>query len=111
MKTIIKLIVAALVVHATYRAGTVYLRYYNFRDDVQQIAQFAGRQSDGELRNKVLESAQQRGIPLDPDAATVRRQNNHLQIDATYTEKIELLPRYFYPWEFKMNVDVLTISL
>ena len=31
MKTIIKLIIAALVVHATWRAGTVYLRYYNSR--------------------------------------------------------------------------------
>ena len=110
MKTIIKLVVAALVVHATYRAGDVYLRYYNFRDDVHQIAQFAGRQTDNELRNRVLEAAQQREIPLDPEVITVRRPPNHLLIDATYSERIELLPRYFYPWEFKLDVDVLTIS-
>jgi hypothetical protein len=111
MKTIVKLVIAALILHATWRAGTVYLRYYEFRDDVQQIAQFAGRQSDGELTSKVLEAARERGIPLEPGAASVRRQNNHLQIDAVYTEQIELLPRYFYPWQFNMNVDVLTISL
>ncbi len=111
MKTLIKLVIAALIVHATYRAGTVYLRYYEFRDDVQQIAQFAGRQTDGDLRNRVMEAAQLHRIPLDPDAATIRRLNNHLLIDATYTEQIELLPRYFYPWQFKMNVDVLTVSL
>ena len=41
----------------------------------------------------------------------MRRQNNHILIDATYTEQIELLPRYFYPWELKVNVDVLTLVL
>ncbi len=40
----------------------------------------------------------------------MRRKPNHLLIDATYSERIELLPRYFYPWEFKVDVDVLTIS-
>jgi hypothetical protein len=110
MKTIIKLVVAALVVHATYRAASVYLRYYNFRDDVQQIAQFSGRQTDNELRNKVMEAAQERQIPLDPEVVTVRRPPNHLIIDATYSERIELLPRYFYPWQFKLDVDVLTVS-
>jgi hypothetical protein len=110
MKTIIKLVIAALVVHATYRAADVYLRYYNFRDDVHQIAQFAGRQTDTELRDRVLEAAQQREIPLDPAEIAVRRKPNHLLIDATYSENIELLPRYFYPWEFKLDIDVLTIS-
>jgi hypothetical protein len=111
MKTIIKLVIAALIVHATWRAGSVYLRYFEFRDDVQQIAQFAGRQTDAELRKKVFEAAEVHGIALPDDAATVRRLNNHLLIDATYTEQIELLPRYFYPWQFKMNVDVLTVTL
>ena len=110
MKTIIKLVVAALVVHATFRAGTVYLRYYNFRDDVHQIAQFAGRATDNELVNRVLEAAQQREVPIDPGVITVRRPPNHLLIDGTYSERIELLPRYFYPWQFKLDVDVLTIS-
>lgn len=110
MKTIIKLVIAALVVHATFRAGDVYLRYYNFNDDVHQIAQFAGRQTDADLRNRVLEAAQQRDVPLDPSVITVRRPPNHLLIDATYSESIELLPRYFYPWEFKLKVDVLTLT-
>ena len=111
MKAIIKLVIAALILHGTWRAGTVYLRYYEFRDDVQQIAQFAGRQTDHELLTRVREAAEVHGIPLDPNAATVRRLNNHLMIDATYMEQIEVLPRYFYPWQFKMNVDVLTTTL
>ena len=111
MKTIVKLIVAALVIHATYRAGVVYMRYYEFKDDVTQIAQFGVRRTDNELKNNVLEAARRREIPLNPDAIRVRRDNHHIMIDARYIEQVELAPRYFYPWEAKLHVDVLTLVL
>jgi hypothetical protein len=111
MKTIIKLIVAALVIHATYRAGVVYMRYYEFKDDVTQIAQFGVRRTDNELKRNVLDAARRREIPLNPDAVTVRRENHHILIDARYLEQVELAPRYFYPWTANVNVDVLTLVL
>ena len=109
MKTLIKLIVAALIVHATWRAGTVYYRYYQFKDGVQQTAQFSGTRKENELHNRVLELASELQVPLSPDRVSVRRQDNHTLIDATYDEPIELLPRYFYPWQFRVNVDAFTI--
>ena len=111
MKSIIKLIIAALVLHATWRAGTVYLRYYELKDDVTQIAQFGTRQPDNELRNAIVDAAKRRDIALDPDAVRVRRENHHIIIDATYTEQVELAPRYFYPWDARLHVDVLTLVL
>jgi len=108
MKTIIKLVIAALVVHATWRAGNVYLRYYQFKDNVQQAAQFSDRRPEHELRERVMSLAGQYEIPLSPEALQVRREDNHTIVNATYTERIELLPRYFYPWEFKVNVDTFT---
>ncbi len=111
MKTIIKLIIAALIIHATWKAGMVYLRYYQFKDEVTQIAQFGIRQTDDELRNGVLVAAKRRDIPLTADAVTIRRQNYRIIIDANYAEQVELAPRYFYPWDAKVHVDVLTLVL
>jgi len=108
MKTIIKLVVAALIVHATWRTGNVYLRYYQFKDNVHQAAQFSDRRPESELRERVMSLAEQYQIPLDPEALRVRRQDNHTIVDANYTERIEILPRYFYPWDFKVNVDTFT---
>ena len=34
MKTLIKLAVAALVVYACWQAGSAFLRYYQFKDEV-----------------------------------------------------------------------------
>ena len=108
MKTIIKLVIAALVVHATWRTATVYIRYYEFKDQVHEAAQFSDRKPESELRARVLTLAEQHQIPLAPEAVSVRRQENHTLVDATYTERIELLPKYFYPWEFKVQVDTFT---
>jgi hypothetical protein len=109
MKTLIKLIIAALIVHGTWRAGMVYFRYYQFKDGVQQTAQFSGTRSEQDLHNRVVELARELQVPLDADRVTIRRQDNHTLIDATYDERIELLPRYFYPWQLRVNVDAFTI--
>jgi hypothetical protein len=109
MKTIIKLIIAALIVHATWRAGMVYFRFYQFKDGVQQTAQFSGTRSEQDLHGRVLELAREFQVPLDADRVTVRRQDNRTVINATYDERIELLPRYFYPWQLRVNVDAFTI--
>ena len=111
MKAIIKLIIAALIIHATWRAGTVYLRFHGLKDDVRQIAQFGIRQTDNQLRNGVVDAAKRRDIPLGGDAVTVLRENHHIIIDATYQEQVELAPRDFYPWDAKLHVDVLTLVL
>ena len=111
MKAIIKLLIAALILHATWRAGTVYLRYYQFKDDVTQVAQFGTNQTDNQLRNGVIDAAKRREIALDSDSVSVRRQDHHIIIDATYTEQVELAPRYFYPWDARLHVDVLTLVL
>ena len=111
MKTIIKLIIAALVLHAVWKAGTVYLRYYEFKDEVGQIAQFGAQQTDAQMRDAVVEAAQRREIALDPEDVSVRRPNQRIIIDAAYQEQVEIAPRYFYPWDAKVHVDVLTLVL
>lgn len=108
IKTLLKLVIAALVLHASWRAGTTYWRFYTFKDRVQETAQFAGNKSSEALHERVLEIAEQMDVPLSPDRVDVRRRENHTLIDAEYIESIEIVPTYFYPWEFKVNVDAFT---
>jgi hypothetical protein len=110
MKALFKIIVAALVVHACFRAGTVYWRHYQFEDGVERTAQFGGKNAPNEVHDRVMEIAREFQIPLEPRNVKVRRQQNHMLIDAVYMERIELLPRYFYPWQFTVNVDAFTIT-
>jgi len=111
MKAIIKLLITAVVLHATWRAGTAYMRYYGFKDEVTQIAQFGLNVPNNTLHAHVLDAAKRLDIPVDPATVTVQRRQAHIIIDASYTEPVELFPRYVYPWEAKVHVDVLTLVL
>jgi len=41
MKTLIKLIIAAVLVNAAYKGGSVFLKYYQFKDETQQMIHLA----------------------------------------------------------------------
>ena len=112
MKALIKLAIAALLVHASWRSGTAFWRYYEFKDGVQATAQFAGARSSSEIHNRVIEIANELDVPINPETIEVRKEQNHTYVDAAYTERIELVPNYYYyPWQFKVSIDAFTIAI
>ncbi|MCM3878778.1 MAG: hypothetical protein ND807_01600 [Vicinamibacterales bacterium] len=110
MKTLIKLLIAALVVHACWRGAGVFWRYSKLKDGAQSAALFAGQRSEAEIQTRVIEIARELDVPLDPEKLTVRKVPNHIYIKGVYTEKIEVVPSYFYPWAFTLDLDVLTLQ-
>ena len=73
MKTLIKLALAALVIHAAYQVGIAYWDHYQFQDAVQQVAQFGESEPLPEIKRRVLELAAERGLPIEDDALVVTR--------------------------------------
>ena len=111
LKLLIKLAVAALIANAAYRLGIAYLSYYRFTDAVAQTAQFGPDRSRAEIHRRVLELASQYDVPLTADGFTIRRtENSHTIVDGGYTQKVDLLPGYQYPWPFTVHVDVFTVK-
>ena len=108
MGTIIKLGMAALVIHGAWRASEAYWAFYAFKDEVQAAAQFSGAMTEGDVRTRVMEIASAMDIPIQPEHLRVRRVGNHTMVDASYVDSIEILPTYFRPWEFEVNVDALS---
>jgi hypothetical protein len=104
MRTLIKLVIAALVLHGTWRLGSAYLTQYRFEDELQRLAQFAGESSDAVLRDRVMVIAREYQIPLDGEAINVSKTSGQLLIETTYTQRIQILPLYEYPWQFKTRV-------
>ncbi|MEO8259627.1 MAG: hypothetical protein ABI868_19935 [Acidobacteriota bacterium] len=112
MKLLIKLALAALVANAAFRLGTAYLSYYRFTDAVAQTAQFGADRSRAELHRRILELSAEYDVPLDGDGFTIRRtEQSHTIVDGGYTQKVDLLPGYQYPWPFTMHVDVFTVRI
>jgi hypothetical protein len=109
MKTLIKLALAAAITYAAWNSGNAWLDYIRLKDSIDEVAKFGTKLSDDDLRDKVVEAAQQRGVTFD-GAVEVRRLTPHTYIDAAYTQPVNLLPWYVYPWKFEVHVDALTLG-
>jgi len=108
VKSLLKLIAAALVANATWHLFVVYSAHYRFRDAVEAAAQFGVSQSDAQLGARVLELAAQYDVPAAPGSFMVQRANKHTLIDGAYTRRVDLFPGFSYPWSFSWHVDTFT---
>jgi len=105
IKSIVKILLVVLVAHALWRLGSSYVSYYRFRDAVTDLAIHATRESDGQIKDKVMALAAEYGEPVDPDALEVRQEEHHTYVETTYTKPVLLLPGYEYQWLFSLKVD------
>lgn len=100
MGRLLRLIVAALILWACWQAGAAQWQHFQFGDAVQKLAQFGVDRDEETVRASVLTEASRLGIAVRPERVIVRRQNDHLYIDVSYSQAIEILPGYKYPWTF-----------
>jgi hypothetical protein len=109
IKLALKLGIAALIANAAWQAGQTFAAHYQFRDAVRQAALVRG-QTDAQLQQRVLELAAEYGIPLTPEAFTIRREERHIYVQGGYERVVPLAPRVEYPWRFDWEVDAYVID-
>ncbi len=56
-----------------------------------------------------METAAQRSVTLS-DEVGVRREGPHTYVDTSYTEAINVLPWYAYPYTFQVHVDTIMLQ-
>lgn len=112
MRTLVKLVIAAMILNAAGRYGLSAWTHYNFRDSVQQTLLFGDNASPAELANEIMREAERQEVPLDPDELNVQQNGGVVTATATYVDRIELFPRYIYPktWEFDIEVRHLNTA-
>ena len=110
MKTLIKLIIAAVVVNAAYRGGSAYLKYYQFKDETQQMILFGQAEPAATLTKQILGEAAKRDVPLDEEDVMVTREGTRTVAEVSYTDNIEVFPRYFVPVNFSFNAEAYGVA-
>jgi hypothetical protein len=109
---IVKLLIAGVIAHAIFRVGPPFVRYYQFRDAVQETATFAdqpsfsGRKQTPEIILDRLErTAKELKVPLQREDFQLQMGKQVTVIDARYTMQLEYFPRRFYPYEFVVHAE------
>lgn len=107
MKTIFKIAVMIILLVATVQAGRAAVKHYTFVDAIHEAMLFSGNRTDEELVDRVLDLADMHEVPLDPEALVVRRLPYAIEVEAPYSEAIELVPGVIKrPWGFNASVRV-----
>jgi hypothetical protein len=122
-KTLIKIAIALIILHAAFRTGNAYWTFYRYEDALLQIAQFGDRRTERQVCDEALTTAADLGVAIAAADLTVHIGGNppfncetgptalkgsalgiatmQLTIEGRYQDRLQLLPGYFYPWEFK----------
>ena len=107
MKTIIKLLIAAAVINACARTGFAAWKYFQLKDEAQEMVRFSADLDAAELQNGVVEAARKLNVPLDAANVDVRRAGQRTAISAHYAQPVELFPGYTYPLDLSFDVDAI----
>ena len=108
MKTILQLLIAALIANAAARAGLATWRYYQFKDAAANEARFAGKETLATIHQRILRVAEKQGIAILPADLEIVKDGTETTISALYGEEIELVPRLFkreFLFEFEVSVQ------
>ena len=110
IRLIIKLAIVALVANAAWRVGSAYVSFYRFKDAVTESAQFGGDKTEDQLRQRVLELAAEYELPVVEDRISVRKEETRTFLTGSYTQPVEVVPGYRYPWVFSWSVEALNLA-
>ena len=110
MKTLLKLLIAAAMLNATARAAMAAWEYYQFKDAAQQSIVFGGRATTGQLHDQILRRGQELELPIQPEQIAVTRDGARTLAEVSYTQAVELFPRYHYPFNFSFKVDAVAVD-
>lgn len=128
VKTFIKIALALVVLHGAFRIGNAYWNFYHFEDSLQELAQFGDQKTNAQLCDAAIATAVNITVPITAAQLTIRRGSTQpfncqdgpgapetgvppqpaaqMSISGAYVEQVQVLPGYYYPWEFEPSVKV-----
>ena len=111
MKTILKLLLAGIVINAAFHGGTAAMHYYKFREAAQQAVLFGASATPTDIRRQIVARGQELQLPIKLENVMVRRQGGRTWADAAYEHKVEFFPNQTYPLDFAFSVEAHSMVL
>ena len=83
------LLIVVTVVYFSVGFGEVYMRYYRYRDAMQQEARFAERTADDSIKKRLAAFADSLGLPSEATRVDVTRTADRITISAKWSEHVD----------------------
>jgi hypothetical protein len=101
---LVVLLVLAAAGYFAVNVGEVYIRFYEFRDDVRQEARFARMRSDDDIRARLAAKADSLDLPAEAGRVRIYRTAGRITLTSEYTELVEL-PLFVREFDFSIREE------
>lgn len=101
---LVTLLLVVTVAYFGFNIGEVYLRYFRYRDEMEQEARFASKADDDDIKRRLASFADSLGLPEEATRVTVHRSGDRIRISAGWTETVEL-PLFVRQFHFAPSVE------
>jgi hypothetical protein len=98
------LLFLAIVAYVGVHVGAPYMRYYRFRDAVEQQVRYATFRNDDGIRKEIWSAADSLGLPEGAYHLTVERAPSAIHVFGSYDDSWQLL-RYSRPVHFILDEE------
>lgn len=98
------ILVVAIIAYVGVHVGAPYMRYYRFRDAVNQQVQYATFRNDDGIRQAIWAAADSLSLPEEAYHVTVERAPSAIRIFGAYDDSWKLL-RYSRVVHFSLNEE------
>ena len=110
MGTILKLIVALVILNGAVQAGRAALKNYQFEDAVHEAMLFSPNASDEEYVSQIAKLAAEHFVPITADDISVTHRGADIMFSASYDESITLIPGFWTKtWHFTPSTSVRSL--
>jgi hypothetical protein len=110
MKTLLKLVIAILVLNAAVRGALAMYQYYQFKDAAQQAVLFGQRADPEEIQANIVARATELSVPVRADDIKVSRDGQRTVAEGYYVQTVQFFPNYPWPVKFTFLVDAVSFS-
>jgi len=110
LKTILKIVVAVVILNAVYRGGVATYTYFELKDEVERLLRFDNVSTPEELEAMIVTLGTRLGAPLDPAGVSIDREGSRTSASVSYTASVEFFPRYTYATPVSFSVDVFSVG-
>jgi hypothetical protein len=111
MKTLIKLLVALVVINACARAGMAAKNYYQLKQAAQEAVLFGAEVSTEDIQEQILNKATALSLPLEPKNLVVQRKGGRTWAEAAYRATVEYFPGQKHTVDLSFAVEGYSMQL
>ena len=111
MKTILKIVVALVLVTAMFNAGAAAFNNYSFEDAVHEGLLFDPGATDEKIVDMVMKLARDYDIPMEANDIKITSRGSDLIVNMSYTDTVALLPgMYEREWTFEPSTSTRLLT-